>query len=114
VVNAGIDFVDDILEHHGEVEVVAREERGVPGDVLSNLPEDSALCGLGCAGAQNLGAAEPHAGDAVVLLASALGAEIEDHVGPGCGAIERRGVVGGEGRGVHGVREGVLEDLLGA
>jgi hypothetical protein len=33
-------------------------------------------------------------------------------VGPGCGAIERRGVVGGEGRGVHGVREGVLEDLL--
>lgn len=80
MVNAGIDAVDDIFEHHGEVEVGAREERGVPGNVLSNFPEDSALGWLRCAGAEQLGAPEPQAGDAVILLALALGAEIEDHV----------------------------------
>lgn len=75
-VNAGEDAIDDVFEHHGEVEVRSNKERGVLGDVLANLPEDSLLGGLGSAGAEELGAAEPQPGDAVVLLALAFGAKL--------------------------------------
>ena len=107
VVNAGVDTVNDVFEHHGEVEVVTREERGVPGDVLSNLPEDSTLSRLGCASTEKLGAAKPQAGYTVVLFTSAFGAELEYHVGPRGGAIGRWGVADGERGGVDGVGEGV-------
>lgn len=62
---------------------------------------------LGGAGAEELGAAEPQAGDAVVLLAFTGGVEIEDNAGPRRGAMGGTGVRGGEGRGVDGVGEGV-------
>ncbi|PQP97723.1 hypothetical protein Pyn_10719 [Prunus yedoensis var. nudiflora] len=87
VVNAGVDVVNDVLEHHREVEVAAREERVVSGDVLSNLPEDSFFCRLGRAGAEELRAAEPQADYPVVLLAFAFGAKLEGDVGPGRWAI---------------------------
>lgn len=114
VVNAGVDVVNDVLEHHREVEAAAREERGVSGDVLSNLPEDSFFCRLGRAGAEELHAAKPQADYPVVLLAFAFGAKLEAYVGPGRWAIGRRGVAGGEGRAIHGVGEGVPKDSVGA
>ena len=107
MVNAGVDTVNDVFEHHGEVEVVTREERGVPGDVLSNLPEDSTLSRLGCASTEKLGTAKPQAGYTVVLFTSAFGAELEYHVRPRGGAIGRWGVADGERGGVDGVGEGV-------
>lgn len=72
------------------------------------------LGGLGGAGAEELNAAEPQAGDAVVLLAFAGCVEMEENAGPWGRAVEGWGVRGGEGRGVDGVGEGVAEDEVGA
>lgn len=78
MVDAGEFAVDDILEHHGEVEVGGGEERGESGDVFADVPEDAGVGGLGGAGAEELGAGEPEGGDAVVLVAFGLGVEVND------------------------------------
>ncbi|PON68959.1 UDP-glucuronosyl/UDP-glucosyltransferase [Parasponia andersonii] len=82
------------------------EERGVASDVLSNLPEDSALGHLGSAGSENLDGGEPEGSDAVVLFAPALCTKLGDDQGPWWRAIGRRRVRGVEWRGVDGVAEG--------
>lgn len=59
MVNAGVDIVNDVFEHEGEFKVVLDEERGVLGDVFSNIPEDTLFARLSSAGAEELGATEP-------------------------------------------------------
>lgn len=114
-VDAGVDVVNDVFEHHGEFKISLNEKRGIPGDILPNIPEDSGLRGLGGAGPEELDAAEPDGGDAIVLVALAFGAKVEDDVGPRRGAIvfRRRPVRDGERRAVDGVAEGVVEHLVG-
>lgn len=107
--------VDDVLQHHGDLDVRPGQERGVPRDVLADPPEDAVLVGLGGAGAEELDAAQPDGGDAVVLVAAGGDGELEGDGGPGrSGAEWERGVGGGEGRGVDGVGEGVGDDAVGA
>lgn len=112
MVDAGEFSVDDVLEHHGEVEVGPGEQRGVPGDVLADVPEDSGGGWLGGAGAEELDAAKPDGGDAVVLVAVGGGVEVQEDAGPGGRASGGRGVRGGVRWGVDGVGEGVVEDLV--
>jgi len=114
VVDAGELVVDDVFQHHGEVEVGFGEEGGVSGDVLADVPEDAIGGGFGGTGAEDLGAGDPDGGDAVVLLALAAGVEVEHDAGPRGGAAWGRAVGGGVRRSVDGVGEGVVEDTVGA
>ena len=52
MVNPSVDLVDNVFQHHRQIEVVPYEQGGVPGDVLANIPEDSRLGRLGGAGAK--------------------------------------------------------------
>lgn len=106
--------VDNVFEHHGEVEVGFGEEGRVSRDVLADVPEDAVGGGLGGAGAEDLGAGDPDGGDAVVLLALAAGVEMEHDAGPRGGAPRGRAVGGGVWRRVDGVGEGVVEDTVAA
>lgn len=109
MVNAGINVVYDIFKHHRNFKIGLSKQRRVPRYVFTHCPENSRLARLGCARAEQLAAAEPQAENAVVLFAFARSVKLEDHAGPGAGAIRRRRVVGGEGRFVDGVGEGVVE-----
>lgn len=104
-VDPSVFMINDILQHHGEIQVRPKQERGVPGDILLNVPEDSMLGRLGGAGSEKLDAAEPQGGDAVVLLAFTSDSEIEENAGPRGRATIRRVVRGGKGRGIDGVAE---------
>lgn len=117
MVNARELVVDDVLEHHRDVEIGLGEEGGVPSHVLTDPPEDSVGSWLGGAGSDQLGPAEPEGRDAVVLVSAAGGGDLEDGAGPGgaaAGGGLRWRVSGGVGRGVDGVGEGVAEDRVGA
>lgn len=110
MVNTSKLIIDEILKHHGESTIRLLKKRGVPGDILTNIPEGSRLLGgLRCAGTEDLGAGEPDSGDAVVLLAVDATAEVEDNVGPRRRAVQRRRVGDGDGRLANGVSEGVAE-----
>lgn len=107
MVNPSELMINDVFQHHREIQVRPCKERGVPGDILPNIPEDSILGGLGGAGAKELDAADPQAGDAVVLLSFTIGVEMEENAGPRGRAMRGRDVGGGEGRRVDGIGEGV-------
>lgn len=109
MVDASINVVNDIFKHHRNLKFGSSKQRGVTRYVFTHSPENSRLARLGCARAEQLAAAEPQASNAGVLFAFARSVKLEDHAGPGAGAIGRRGVAGGEGRFVDGVGEGVAE-----
>lgn len=113
MVDAGEFVINDVFKHHAEV-VGFREKRGVSSDVLANIPEDSTGSGLGGAGAEELGATEPDGGYAVVLLALAPRVEVENHARPRRGAAWGRSVGSGVRWGIDRVREGVVENMVGA
>lgn len=69
-----VNIVDDVLEHHRDVQIGSREQRGVSRDVFSNLPEDSRRTRLRRARPEELHAAEPESGDSIVLIAARGGA----------------------------------------
>ncbi|CAI9772202.1 unnamed protein product [Fraxinus pennsylvanica] len=127
LVYVGIDVINDVFEQDGEGEVFLTEERGIPGNVLVNVPED-AICGrLRGGGAEELSAVKPHSGNSIIvgsirgdaeveghdgnsiIVGTFRGdAEVEGHVRPS--AVLRRRVVSGSRQQANGVVEVVGED----
>lgn len=105
VVNASVNVVNDVLEHHGDVKLGFIKNRRIPSDILPDSPEDPRIRRLRRAGPENLGAVEPDGGDTIVLIAGGVSAEIEDDARPGRRTIGRWRVRGGERRGVDCVGE---------
>lgn len=102
--------VDEILKHHGDVNVGSLQERGVPSDILLDIPEGARVERFRGTGAKKLSAGEPYSGNTVGLISGDRPREVEDDVGPPTGARERRGIGDGDGRAADGVAEGVAEE----
>ena len=119
VVDAGVRLVDEVPEVHRDLTGL-REEGGVPGDVAGHGPEDAVGPRLGGAAAEQLGAGEPDAEDAVELAAAAVGAPLghgereRRAAGPRGGEAGRRRVGGGGGGPAVGGAEGAGEEQRGA
>ena len=115
VVDASVGVIDEVAEVDRDLPG-RRKERRVPRDVARHGPDDAGGARLRGAAAQELGAGEPHAEDAVELAAPAVGAPLEhgEREGPA------RGGAGGEAGGRRvgdrdgatavGVAEGVGEE----
>lgn len=99
VVDSGVGVVDDIAEIDGE-RLRVFEEGGVAGDVLLHGPIDAIFGGLGGAGAEELGAAQPEAENAVELAAFAVCFPLEDDFGELLGRAAGGGIVRGCYRGL--------------